>query len=263
MFGASFGWASPARSQLESDSNNFPVSPMEFGWIASILNLGSAVSCLLIGAVMERFGRKNAMLLFIIPIFLGWILVIFAQNFAMILLGRLLLGTGGAYFISCPQYTTEIADVNIRGTLGTFAQLFFTVGILFSYVIGALIPLFWMNVICGVLPLLFGLIFYLMPESPHYLFSKNDEVAAINSLKKLRGNRDLKEEIEAIKFEISNKQNEKVSVKKLFKDKATLKAGMISVGLVFFLQMSAINSVLFYTKSIFDVSRKFLRIIKF
>lgn len=58
----------------------------------------------------------------------------------MMMVGRVILGlASGAYSVACPMYTNEISEVEIRGTLGTYFQLQITIGILLSYVIGAVV----------------------------------------------------------------------------------------------------------------------------
>lgn len=55
-----------------------------------------------------------------------------------ICVGRLLVGfAGGSYSVIVPLYTSEIAEKEIRGTLGTYFQLQVTAGILFTYIIGS------------------------------------------------------------------------------------------------------------------------------
>lgn len=110
--GAGLGWSGPLGTRL--DQLNFPLNTNEFGWIASILTLGCSISCIPIGFLMDRFGRKWSMISLSVPFLVGWCLVIWAQNFTMLLIGRLLIGiAGGAFCISAPQYSAEISDANI------------------------------------------------------------------------------------------------------------------------------------------------------
>lgn len=61
------------------------------------------------------------------------------------------------------RYIGEIAEKEIRGTLGSYFQLMITIGILFVYAVGAGVNLFWLSIICGIIPLIFGVVFFLMP----------------------------------------------------------------------------------------------------
>lgn len=79
-----------------------------------------------------------------------------------------------------------VRQTSIRGALGSFLQLFITFGLLYSYVIGPYVSytVFW--ILCACLPVVFFVLFMLMPESPYYLISKGNREAAVASLAKLR-----------------------------------------------------------------------------
>lgn len=38
-----------------------------------------------------------------------------------------------------------------------------TIGILFVYAVGAGVGVFWLSLICGIIPLVFGVVFFFMP----------------------------------------------------------------------------------------------------
>lgn len=91
----------------------------------------------------------------------------------MVYVGRIILGmAGGAFAVAAPVYTAEIAENSIRGALGSYFQLMVTVGVLFVYIVGGKVSAQLLSIICGVVPLVFGAIFFFMPESPEYLLSK-------------------------------------------------------------------------------------------
>lgn len=73
---------------------------------------------------------------------------------------------GGAFCVAAPLYTSEIAEKEIRGALGSYFQLLLTVGILFSYVFGTLCSPKLLSIICAFIPIVFGLIFFFQPETP-------------------------------------------------------------------------------------------------
>ncbi|XP_001664195.2 facilitated trehalose transporter Tret1-2 homolog [Aedes aegypti] len=252
--GTFLGWTSPANFPLvQKQEYGFPISMEEFSWIESITNLGAAVMCLLIGILMKMIGRKWAMLTMVLPLLLGWLLIIFAKNVAMLLVGRFFLGMGGgAFCIAVPAYTAEIAQSSIRGMLGTFFQLLVTVGILFVYGVGAAVNVQMLSIICGVIPVAFGLIFLCMPESPHHFIGKGRDVDASKSLRWLRGiSYDSRAEIEALKAENARIREENITFVQSFKQRATIRALAISLGLMFFQQLSGLYAVIFYTPTIF------------
>lgn len=234
----------------------FNVNAEEWSWIGSSSNLGAAAMCLIIGTIINLMGRKLSMLLLILPFIAGWALITWASSVTMLLVGRVLLGmSGGAFCVTAPTYTAEISQKEIRGTLGTFFQLMVTVGILFVYIVGAYVDVFVLNIICMCVPIVFGCIFFFMPETPLYLVSKNRNDDAIKSLIWLRGNDyDYNTELIELQSEHKDRINSSESGMKALFRKASLKALFISCGLLFFHQMSGINAVIFYTTFIFDAA---------
>ena len=251
------GWPAPVAPLLiAGDDHYFEISEQEFGFVASIITLGCAISCLPIGALMSRFGRKSTMLGLVVPFMIGWVLVTWSTCFEMLLAGRFIIGlAGGAFCVSAPQYSAEIAEKEIRGIVGTFFQLLIISGILFAYIVGAFMPPFLTNVICGIIPLIFGAIFSWMPESPVYLVIKKRDEDAVKSYKWLRGNSyDPQNEINDLKADLAENEKCKTSFGEVLKRKATVRALIIGFGLMFFQQMSGINIVVFYATTIFKVS---------
>jgi facilitated trehalose transporter len=60
---------------------------------------------------MDRIGRKNTMLILSVPFVLGWLLIGYAQNLAMMLVGRFVSGfCGGGFSLVAPVYIGETAE---------------------------------------------------------------------------------------------------------------------------------------------------------
>jgi SP family facilitated glucose transporter-like MFS transporter 8 len=57
----------------------------------------------------------------------------------------------------------------LRGALGAFFQLFLTVGILFIYIVGALVDWVTLSVVSAIFPILLIVAVFFIPESPIYL----------------------------------------------------------------------------------------------
>lgn len=254
--GAALGWPAPARPRLlANDERFFPITEPQFDWAASAITIGCALSCLPIGILMKTFGRKWTMISLVVPFIIGWGLVIWAQNFAMLLSGRFVIGlAGGAFCVSAPQYSSEISEKEIRGIVGTFFQVLINGGILFAYIVGAYMSVFWLSVSCGIVPIVFGLIFVFMPESPVYLVTEQRVDDAKKSYKWLRGgDYDPQMEIDDLKQEIEGNNRDQISFGDVLKRRSTKRALGIGFGLMFFQQVSGINIVIFYSTTIFEV----------
>lgn len=174
ILGAALGWTSPANPRLINGTESeydFTLSDEQASWVGSSINLGAAAICIPIGIFINLIGRKWSMLSLVIPFTIGWGLLIWAQNVAMMIVARVLIGiAGGAFCVAAPVYIGEIAQKEIRGTLGSYFQLMITIGILFVYAVGAGVNVFWLSVISGVIPLIFGVIFFFMPGKIDKLF---------------------------------------------------------------------------------------------
>ncbi|KAH8307142.1 hypothetical protein KR044_005683 [Drosophila immigrans] len=257
--GTLLGWTSPAESDIIDGNSayNFPVSEEQFSWVGAFMTLGAAVVCIPIGFLINFIGRKWTMLLLVLPFVVGWALLIWAQNVVMMYIARFILGiAGGAFCVTAPMYTGEISQKDIRGTLGSFFQLMITIGILFVYGVGAGLNVEQMSIVCGVLPIIFGVIFFFMPESPTYLVSKNRSEAAIKSIQWLRGkDYDYAPEMEELHEVDREIREQQVNIWAALTRPVTIKAMSISLGLMFFQQVSGINAVIFYSAGIFQEAK--------
>lgn len=70
------------------------------------------------------------------------------------------------------MFVSEYAEAKIRGQLGTCFQLFLTIGILICYVLGELVAWDTLSKVCGIIPIVFVCLVFLLPESPVYLLKK-------------------------------------------------------------------------------------------
>ena len=92
----------------------------------------------LVGNLMiPMIGPKWAMILMSIPAIGGWVCLIITKRLDdsidplwLFYIGRILTGIGGgAFSLAAPMYVSEIAEVRIRGALGTLMQFQVTVGL--------------------------------------------------------------------------------------------------------------------------------------
>lgn len=250
------GWSGPVIfkiTQANSTDYDFPVTTTQGDWISSLINLGAAAICFPIGVIMDSIGRKKAMLALVLPFTLGWCLIIWASNVGMLMAGRFIIGiAGGAFCVTAPAYNSEIAQDSIRGTLGSFFQLMVTIGILFAYVVGSYGSVFLFNLLCGFIPILFGVLFFFMPESPNYLVVKGKSEEARKSLTWLRGKEyDVEPELSNLERKAEENRNNPRSFGTAIRRKNVIKAIVICYCLMIFQQLSGINAVIFNISTIF------------
>ncbi|XP_049880705.1 facilitated trehalose transporter Tret1-like [Pectinophora gossypiella] len=233
---------------------DFLLDTKDSGLVSSILAIGAAIAALPVGMLAQRAGRRVTILLLSIPFMINWLLTIFANGAGMLIAARFFAGLGtGGICVAAPMYIGEIAETSIRGSLGAFFQLFLTVGILFTFVVGAYTHWRTLSIISAVLPPLLVIVFWWMPETPQYLLGKNRRRDAEKSLRWLRGpDADLSSELEDMQKEVDNASRQSASIRTMLSNRATLMAFICSLGLMFFQQFSGINAVIFYTNNIFQ-----------
>lgn len=152
------------------------------------------------------------------------------------------------------MYVGEISTDDSRGALGSFMQLFIVAGILYINCVGPYNSYEMTQWICLIVPVVFAISFMFMPESPYYYIGKGKREEATKSLAYLRGKSmaGVKDEIEEIEASVAEAMEQQGRFIDLFINKGNLRALVISVGLICFQQLSGINAILFYTKTIFE-----------
>lgn len=252
--GTVLGWSSPSNPLLEAGQYGFSISEEEVAWISSIMAIGAIVGAPLVGWMVDFFGRKNTILILLVPCLVGWALIIWAENIMMFCIGRFIVGiAGGGYTIVVPLYINEYSEVEIRGTLGTYFQFQLNIGILFTYVIGYFVTVFWLSIACAVIPIVFGMCMIFLPESPLYLLKVGHRAKAKESLQWFRGEYyDVEHELNEMQKNLDEIAAEKVPLLEAFASKAAKRGLIIGLGIMAFQQLSGINSVIFYTTQIFQ-----------
>ncbi|XP_068145791.1 facilitated trehalose transporter Tret1-like [Drosophila tropicalis] len=252
-FGASVGWSGPVEFRYKEGKSGYDFIPNgdEWGWVSSLLTLGAAVICIPAGVLIGLFGRKMTMLVMFIPYMIGWALIGFALNVKMVILGRFIIGAcGGSFCVTTPMYNTEVAEIQHRGMMGCFFQLFLVHGILYGYIAGAAPDVKMVSLLCAILPIIFVITFIWMPESPVYLMQKGKTEKAEKALKFLRG-KDTDNTAELNQLAEESKR-EKVRITDALFRKATIKGLFLAICLMAFQQFTGINAVVFYSNHIFE-----------
>ncbi|KAF4523518.1 hypothetical protein B566_EDAN013059 [Ephemera danica] len=250
-------WTSPTQVPIQDDNYyGFDVTPEQFAWIGSLLTIGAAASTLPTGFFVDFIGRKSTMFWMALPFFTGWAIIAWANNVAMLYAGRIITGfCGGVFSVASPLYIGEISEKEIRGTLGTSFQLMVVIGIEFTYVVGAFSNVFTISIVSAVIPLIFALIFFWMPDTPQYHLKRNQPEKAKEALQWFRGGKMVSEHVvedELKEMKAILDATKPVPLKETFNTKAAQRAMIISVGLMVAQQLSGINAVIFYTDTIFQ-----------
>ncbi|GLV44377.1 nebulosa [Carabus blaptoides fortunei] len=257
--GTTLSWSSPCLAELE-DANSttaIHISQEEASWVGSLIAIGALLSAIPAGYCADKFGRKNSLLAITIPFTISWAFIIKASAVWMLYLGRLLAGVGtGAACVLTPMYIAEITEDSVRGPLCSFFALFLCSGIVFTFVIATFAKFVLLSSILAIVPMVFCVSFFFMPESPFYLLKTNRDKEAGKSLKFFRGKHaDIVGELADMKRDIETSPEEKASLKEILCNRHYRRCLIACIVLFLFQQLSGINAVIFYTVPIFKASK--------
>ncbi|NXS74229.1 GTR9 protein, partial [Pandion haliaetus] len=222
----------------------------------SIFALGGLVGSLLVGVLVERYGRngtlsRSALLVLLAGGFMGFSRELGSPE--MVIVGRSITGLhSGRCCLGC--------RANLRGFLGLMPSIFICLGVFFAQVLGLpellgedrFWPLFLSVVVVPASLQL--LLLHCFPESPRYLLiERNDVCGAIKALRRFLGTPNVQDVIEEMKEEQRSLSSvEMVSVWQLLQDRSvrwqTLSVVVVNVGM----QLSGIDAIWFYTNTIFE-----------
>jgi len=260
--GCVIGYTGPALPSLLGKTPSIynldlDVNWQEASWITGILSIGCFVGCLSAGPVMEKLGRKRTLLWVACSTYImGFAFIFGAPDVNVLYIGRFLNGFGYGIVLSAVSvYIVEIATTDMRGFLGCFVQFQGSIGVLITFCIGALLNWWQLALTQFLAAILTVPAICLIPESPRWLIMRGNEWQAEVALKWLRGRNPqaLDSEIEQIKKEIAIRKRERISINLLLKSE-TAKPFLVCLMMMFFLQLSGFNVMVFYCQVIFQVS---------
>ncbi len=227
--------------------------------------IGSAVS----GYFASNLGRRNSLRLAAVLFFLSALGSYYPEflffdkgdtSFSLVLtfnFYRIVGGVGvGLASAICPMYIAEIAPSEIRGKLVSCNQFAIIFGMLVVYFVNYLIKdgmteevlladgWRYMFVSEAVPAALFGLLLFLVPETPRYLAMTRQDAKALHVLEKVNGAERAKRILADIKV-VTSERTEKL---------LTYGVTVIVVGVLLsvFQQAIGINAVLYYAPRIFE-----------
>lgn len=272
--GLLFGYDTAVISGAEKSIEAYLITGLGLGSFAHGATISSALIGCIIGGIISgffssRFGRKKSLILASILFFISalgsafpeflffekdqpTLALLFTFNFYRIIGG---IGVGLASAV-VPMYIGEIAPAKIRGRLVSFNQFAIIFGMLVVYFVNWGISngqsLAWIDEIGwrymfaseAIPAILFGLLLFLVPETPRYLALNNQDEQALHILEKING----KKAAQTIFTDIKTSLN--VSSGKLLSFGKTVI--VIGILLSVFQQFVGINVALYYAPRIFE-----------
>uniref|UniRef100_A0A1J3DPS3 Sugar transport protein 13 n=1 Tax=Noccaea caerulescens TaxID=107243 RepID=A0A1J3DPS3_NOCCA len=225
----------------------------------SSLYLAGLIATFFASYTTRTLGRRPTMLIAGVFFIIGVILNAAAQNLAMLIAGRILLGCGvGFANQAVPLFLSEIAPTQIRGGLNILFQLNITIGILFANLVNygtAKIEGGWgwrLSLgLAGIPALLLTVGALLVTETPNSLVERGRLDEGKKVLRRIRGTDNVEPEFEDL-LEASRLAKE---VKHPFRNLLQRKNRpqlVIAVALQIFQQCTGINAIMFYAPVLFS-----------
>ncbi|XP_049786249.1 facilitated trehalose transporter Tret1-like [Schistocerca cancellata] len=256
------GWASPILPRLQEPGSWLPLTADEASWIISCLTISTVLPKIGVPFIVDVVGRKRLLIASALPVFVSWIMVLFAGSAGMLIASRLVAGLGiGASICLVPMYVGEVAEAKVRGMLGTVFQFAMSVGFLVSYSMGPYMSYSAVAIVSAAVPVLFMLGFLWMPESPYFLALRGRDKEAESALRRLRGDvseEAIQEELGIVQKYVREQRETQRSwlerLGQLVRRRGSRRALVVCVVLILTQSFAGLSVLMGYTTEIFQQS---------
>nr|CAD1836996.1 unnamed protein product [Ananas comosus var. bracteatus] len=229
--------------------------------IVSMALVGAMIGAAGGGWVNDAYGRKKATLLADVVFTVGSLIMCAAPDPYVLILGRLLVGLGvGIASVTAPVYIAEAAPSEIRGGLVATNVLMITGGQFLSYLVNLAFTEVsgtwrWMLGVAAIPAIIQFILMLFLPESPRWLYRKNEKARAIEVLSKIYDPDRLEEEIDLLAVSsLDDRSKKSVSYLDVFRSKEIRLAFFAGAGLQAFQQFTGINTVMYYSPTIVQMA---------
>nr|XP_053607935.1 facilitated trehalose transporter Tret1-like isoform X2 [Plodia interpunctella] len=256
--GATISWTSPAIPKFKSGEANLVITDAQTSWVVSLLSVGALLGCYMGQVLNDKVGRRRTMLISSGPGLLGGCIILFTKWPELMYAARFMFGmTTGTVAVVAMIYVTEIADKEIRASLGMLIQVMNNLGCLLIYGIGPFVSYTALNSIIVTIPIVYGLCCLWIPESPYYHLkdSRTDEARKVFIY--LKGRRDEKwvdDQLAIMRAHVISSMENKTTAKELLTNMRYRKTIYIVVGLKILQYMTGVLVIQSYLEVIFRQS---------
>lgn len=262
LFGYDTGVISGALLYIKDDFEVVAESSFLQETIVSMALVGAMIGAAAGGLINDSIGRKKATLLADVVFTLGAIVMAAAPDAYVLIFGRFLIGLGvGVASVTAPVYIAEASPSEIRGGLVSTNVLMITGGQFLSYLVNLGFTEVtgtwrWMLGVSGIPAVVQFCLMVFLPESPRWLYMKNEKSKAITVLSKIYDPDRLKTEIDQLSTALEEEQQREETVRywDVFKVKEIRLAFIAGAGLQAFQQFTGINTVMYYSPTIVQMA---------
>lgn len=230
--------------------------------IVSMALVGAIIGAAGGGWMNDAYGRKKATLVADVVFMLGSLVMSAAPDPYVLIFGRLLVGLGvGVASVTAPVYIAESSPSEIRGGLVSMNVLMITGGQFLSYLVNLAFTQVsgtwrWMLGVAAVPAIIQFFLMLFLPESPRWLYLKNEKSEAISVLEKIYDFEHLQQEIDHLSASLEDdySRNTSISYLDVFRIKEIRLAFFAGAGLQAFQQFTGINTVMYYSPTIVQMA---------
>ncbi len=235
----------------------YHLSPTMQEVVTSVVLVGAVIGAAGSGRMADRLGRRVLMIATAAIFLIGVLITAFAPDVAVLIGGRIVVGVGiGIASYLGPLYISEISPSDIRGGLVAINQLLLTLGILLSYFVdyglsssGDWRLMFGLAVVPA---LLLGVGMMFLPESPRWLVAQGSIDEATRALKRFNDRGKVAQEMAAIRRDLRADAAHGGWGDLIASN--VRPALLVGLALAAFDQLTGINTIIYYTPTIFQLA---------
>ncbi|KAB0794894.1 hypothetical protein PPYR_11733 [Photinus pyralis] len=254
--GMIMGYSAVLLPQLKAVNGSLQIDDEMGSWMASINSASIPIGALFSGILMNYFGRKGALLIYVGTVTVGWVFILIAESHTLVLIGRFFGGIATSLGMVPGQvYIAEISHSSKRGSYSSISFIGLSFGILLIYCLGSVLQ--W-RIVAGlsiIIPVVSALMLLYLPESPVWYIRNGNLDKARNACFWFRRNiREALEEVDELVKRVANENREREenprSTLAMFLSPQVLKPLIIMNVLIMFQSLSGVYLFVFYAVEI-------------
>ncbi|OBI73656.1 MFS transporter [Mycobacterium sp. E740] len=235
-------------------TDEFGLTTRQQELVTTAIVIGQIAGAIGGGMLANAIGRKKSMVLVAVTYAAFAVLSALSVSVPMLLVSRLLLGlTIGVSVVVVPVFVAESAPAKIRGSLLVAYQVATVVGIIIGYLVAYFLAgsgsWRWMLGLAAIPAVLVSLVLLRMPDTARWYMLKGRVEEARQTLRRVEPSADVEAEL----AEISRALEEETggALREMLR-RPYLRATLFVVVLGFFIQITGINAIVYYSPRLFE-----------
>jgi SP family galactose:H+ symporter-like MFS transporter len=225
--------------------------------VTTMVVVGEIAGALFGGAVANRFGRKHTMVAVAATYALFALFSALAWTLPVLIVARFLLGlTIGVSVVVVPVFIAESSPANIRGALAVFYQVATIAGIIIGYLVAWALAATgswrWMLGMAAIPGVLVLLLLLRLPDTPRWYMMRGRRDEARRVLSKIEPDSNIEYELDQMQAALGQREAKGLGGLAEMVRKPYLRATIFVVGLGFFVQITGINAIVYYSPRLFE-----------